>query len=179
MRWRRIVLCAVIVLAVLGGAAWYWQSHLIGQAARWYLAWVASGEEARGDLSRRRDAVGRTHRMLLLAPPADQRVPELFDLITAVSSRVATGEIDLAWAAYVYTSYERDLALERPSGVPRRSMGEVEDAVQEYVTFYSLQKRPDVAGFRLRDLMGSEPGQSYTVEEIEKAAREGRKLPDE
>ena len=39
------------------------------------------------------------------------------------------------------------------------------------VDFFALRKRPDVAGIRLRDLAGR-PGNSYTVEQIERAARE-------
>jgi hypothetical protein len=118
-------------------------------------------------------------RMLLLGPPADALVPELFDLITAVSSRVASGEIDFSWAAYVYNSYERDLVRDRPQGVPRRTMPEVEREVARYVQFYALQKRPDVDGVRLRDLAGEPAGRSFTVEEIEQAAREGRDLTRE
>ena len=84
------------------------------------------------------------HRMLLLMPPPDPLVPELFDLITVVSTRVASGEIDFAWAAYVYNSYERDLVRDRPQGTPRRAMPEVEvSEVERYVQFYALQKRPD------------------------------------
>src|SRR5260370_27689970 len=115
-RTRWLVLAALAVGAC--GATWYEQSRLIGLGTRWYLARVAAQEEAQGGLAQRRDAVLRIHRMLLLAPPADAWVPELFDLITAVSSRVATGEIDLNWAAYVYERYERGLARHRPAGTP-------------------------------------------------------------
>ena len=43
------------------------------------------------------------------------------------------------------------------------------------VDFFALRKRPDVAGIRLRDLAGR-PADSYTSDEIERAAREGRRL---
>jgi hypothetical protein len=178
--WRRPLLLWAAGLLIVGGlAAWRWQSEIIGVGARLYLGSIAAREEASGALTERRAAVARTQRMLLMGPPPDALVPELFDLITAVSSRVATGEIDLNWAAYVYTSYQRDLVAERPSGTPRRSMAEIETVVAEYVRFYSLRKRPDQSGIRLRDLGPGAPPDSYTVEEIERAMREGRKLPGE
>ena len=175
-RRRRVLLFTLLVLAVAGGATWYWQSQLIGLGARWYLARLADREAAQGDVTQRRAAVARVHRLLLLAAPADAWVPELFDLITAVSSRVVTGEIDLNWAAYVYDSYERDLARDRPDGTPRRTPAEIEAAVAEYVRFYTLQKRPDVPGVDWRALAGASSEESFTVEEIEQARREGRDL---
>lgn len=176
---RRALLIALVGLALLAGAAWHWQSQLIGAGARWYLARVAAREEARGDLAQRRDAIARMQRLLLLQPIDDVYVPELFDLLTAVSGRVSSGEIDLPWAAYVYTSYQRDLVLQRPGGRPRRAAAAVEAAVREYVEFYRLEKRPDVDGVRLRDLTGRPPGRSFTLEEIEQAHREGRDLTQE
>jgi hypothetical protein len=149
---------------------------LVGVGARWYLARVAAREEASGELTRRRTAVARIHRLLLIAAPRDALVPELFDLMTAVSSRIATGEIDWAWAAYVYTSYLRDFITERPNGTPRRTISDVKAEIEKYVQFYALQRRPDVPGVRLNDLAGRGSGTSYTVDEIEQAAREGRRL---
>jgi len=175
-RGRRWTLGVLAILALLGATGWYWQSHLIGAGARWYLARVAAREEASGDLSQRRAAVVRMQRLLLLQPIDDVYVPELFDLLTAVSSRVSSGQIDLPWAAYVYTSYQRDLILQRPGGTPRRPFEQVEAAVREYVEFYRLEKRPDVDGIRLRDLTGAPEGRSFTIEEIEQAVREGRDL---
>jgi hypothetical protein len=178
-RGARIAIGVALAAVVAGCAGWYWQSELIGVGARWYLQRVAVREEASGSLDERRRAVTRMNRMLLLNPPADALVPELFDLITAVSSRVASGEIDFAWAAYVYNSYQRDLIRDRPQGTPRRPMAEVEQEVQRYVQFYALQKRPDVDGVQLRDLAGAPQGKSFTVDEIEQAAREGRDLTRE
>jgi len=176
-RRRRIIIGSAVGLVLGGAAAWHWQSELIGYGARWYLSRIAAKEESSGDLAKRRAAVAKVHRLLLLAPPDDRYVPELFDLLRAMSARVASGEIDYAWAAYVFTSYERDLVAERPSGAPRRPMPEVERAVEQYVEFYRLQKRPDVDGATLRALAGDDGGTSYTVDETDKAAREGRKLP--
>jgi hypothetical protein len=178
-RRRRLLLCAAgvtTVVAVAAAAAWHWQSELIGVGARWYLMRTAARDEANGDLSRRRQMVTRVNRTLFMAPPADDLVPELFDFITAVSSRVASGQIDFAWAAHAYTSYLRDLVRDRPTGRPRRSMADVEAAVDAYVRFYHLQRRPDVPGVRVRDLAGAAPSESYTVEEIQQAARQGRDL---
>ena len=173
-RWRALWIAGLGCVAA-AAAVWHWQSEIIGAGAHWYLARVAAREETTGDLSRRRDAVSRMNRLLLLAPPVDALVPELFDLITGVSSRVATGEINFAWAAYVYTSYQRDLTAARPAGTPRRSLAEVAAEIERYVEFYRLQRRPDVPGIRLRDMVGG-PAASYSVEEIERAAREGRRL---
>lgn len=174
-RARKRVLWIVALIVVAAAAAWHWQSRLIGVTAQWYLGRIAAREEADGDLTRRRAAVARMHRILLIAPPADALVPELFDLVTGVSTRVASGEINFPWAAYVYTSYARDLVRDRPNGTPRRSIAAVKTEIEKYVQFYALQQRPDVPGVRLNDfLRGS--GQSYTVEEIEQAAKEGRKL---
>lgn len=172
-RWKRILAVTAAVLVVAGAAGWYWQSELIGLGTKWYLARVAAREEASGSLDQRRQAVAKVHRMLLLAPPQDPLVPELFDLITAVSARAATGEIDLDWAAYVYNSYERDMARDRPNGLPRRSKEEIDASVQEYVTFYTLQKRPDVKGIGVGAIAGMDD-ESISVEEIEQAKREGR-----
>jgi hypothetical protein len=44
------------------------------------------------------------NRQLFMPPPSDALVPELFDLVTLVSSRVAV-EISLNWVAYLYTTY--------------------------------------------------------------------------
>lgn len=173
---RRFLLGTALVVVIGGLLLWHYQSELIGVAARWYLGRVAAREASDGQLTQRRAAVERMHRMLLIAPPADAHVPELFDVMTVLSARVATGEIDLAWAAYVYTSHWRDVSRDRPPGVPRAPRTQIEAMVQEQVRFYHIRKRPDVPGFRLRDLVGRGTGESYTVEEIEAAAREGRDL---
>lgn len=170
---RKIILGTLAFVAVAGGSAWYWQSHLVGLGARWYLSRIAAREDAAGDLTQRRETVSKVHRMLLIAPPSDVLVPELFDFLTAISSRVSTGEIDLNWAAYVYNSYERDLERDRPDGVPRATQDSIDAKVAEYVYFYTLQKRPDQAAPGDQALTGGDDD-SLTVEEIEEAHRNGR-----
>src|SRR5512145_1209556 len=101
---RRWLLGLLVVALTLGLVAWRWQSEIIGTAATWYLGRMARAEQASGGLGARRDAVSRLNRTLLMPAPADALVPELFDLMTAHSSRVATGEVSLDWAAYIYTS---------------------------------------------------------------------------
>ena len=67
---------------------------------------------------------------------------------------------------------------DRPQGTPRRRCrGRARG--QRYVEFYALQKRPDGDGVKLRDLAGAPEGESFTLEEIEQAAREGRDLTRE
>ena len=175
---RRVLLAVLAIGAVAGALVWYYQSALIGVVAQRGLANLAARDEKAGELARRREVVGRMNRQLLMEPPADAHVPELFDVVTLLSPRVASGEITLPWAAYVYTSYERDLVTERPTGEPRRGAGEIRAQVEHYVEFYSLQKRPDVPGIELGDLFGTNDEDVITLDEIEAAEREGRD-PDE
>jgi hypothetical protein len=175
---RRALLCVLGIAVVAGGLAWYFQSELIGVVAQRGLTNLGARDEAAGDLDRRREVVARMNRQLLMEPPADVHVPELIDVTTLLSPRVASGEISLPWAAYVFTSYQRDLVAERPTGEPRRSEDEIRASVQHYVEFYALQKRPDVPGIQVRDLFGTNDGDVVTLEEIEAAEQAGRD-PDE
>jgi hypothetical protein len=102
-------------------------------------------------------------------------VPELFDFVTLLSYRVATGAVSLNWAAYLYSNHVLDLVRDRPDGTPRHTREELEAELEKDADFFALQKRPDVPGVRFDDLLGR-GGESYTVEEIEKAEREGRRL---
>ncbi len=167
-----VVLAMVTTLALLG---WRYQSRLIGVVARWHLQRIAAEEEKSGDLTRRRTTIAGLHRRLLIERPVDALVPELHDLLALLSARVATGEISLDWSAYIYTSHFRTMVEKRPKGIPRRSIDALRHHVQQQVEFFYLRKRPDVDGFRLSDLTGT-GGESYTVEEIEKAYRDGRDL---
>jgi hypothetical protein len=107
------------------------------------LARTAASEEASGTITERSAVLADVGHQLLESPPPDPLVPELFDVLVAVAPRMENGAISPAWASYVYTSYERDLRRDRPSGTPRRSPAEVETAVQGYVEFYRLHVRDD------------------------------------
>ena len=79
---------------------------------------IGDEDRASGDLTRRRDVVAGLNRSLLMSPPDDLHVPEMFDLVTAMAPRMTAREISPQWAAYIYTSYQRDLINDRPGGVP-------------------------------------------------------------
>ena len=93
-------------------------------------------------------------------------MPELFDLVTLVSSRVATGEISLNWVAYLYTTYQRDMIEQRPTGTPRRSIDQVHAELDRLVRFYAIQKRPDQDGIKVGDILGT-GDDVITLDEIE------------
>jgi hypothetical protein len=169
------VLAGLVLLLAVGGAGWRHQSALVARAARWYLARVGAAEETTGTLARRRAVVLGVHRLLLLAPPPDAVVPELFDLTTLLAGGTASGRIPAAWAAYLYTGYVRGLVRDRPDGSPRRTADEVQSALARDVAFYAVRQRPDAVGVRVSDLLGL--GDGYTVEQIEQAARAGVELP--
>lgn len=171
LRWIATIAAALATVGLLG---WHYQSRIIGTLARWHLQRVAAREEAAGKLADRRATIARVHRQLLMAPPPDALVAELYDLVALLSARVATGEINLNWAAYVYTSHYRTL-VESAGDAPRRSIEELRKYVRQQVEFFYLRKRPDAEGIRLGDLAGR-GGESYTLEEIEAAYRAGRDL---
>jgi len=105
------------------------------------LARIAADEEPTGSIARRREVLIDVSRQLLMGPPSDALVPELFDFLAAVAPRMEAGAISPAWGSYVYTTYQQDMLKERPTGVPRRSRPEVERALQGYVEFFRLQAR--------------------------------------
>jgi hypothetical protein len=172
---RRRLLFILAVLGIAGALVWHYQSELIGIGARWYLDRVAAREASSGSVTDRRAVLTRVHGILLMPPPPAAMVPELFDFVTLLSYRVATGAVSLNWAAYLYSNHALDLLRNRPSGEPRLSRADLEAELQRDADFYAIRKRPDVPGVRFRDLLG-DGGESYTVEEIEQAAREGRQL---
>ena len=98
---RRKLLVAVLGVAGLSLLGWRYQSVLAGAGARWYLSRIAAREQATGSLDERRAVVARVNRALLLSPPPDGMVAELFELITQRSDRAARGEISPAWVAYL------------------------------------------------------------------------------
>jgi hypothetical protein len=174
-RWLRILLVAAAALGIAGVLAWRYQSTIIGRAAEWYLHRVAAREQKTADLTQRRAVVTGLHRALLMAPPPDALVPELFDVVTLVSSRVASGEISYDWVAHLYTTYVRDLMAQRPTGTPRRTPDEIRAEIDRYVAFYAIQKRPDARGITVADFLGT-GDDVITLEEIEEAERTGKTI---
>jgi len=172
-RRRRLrgLLIGVATIALAVGLVWRYQSQLIGIGVRWYLQRIALAEQGAGQPDQRRTLVQRTHRLLLLAPPPDPLIPELYDYLTLLSQRLATGDVDWDWGAYLYTSHVRDAEVQRPRGAPRRTVPELEQELDGEVRFFSIQRRTGPLG-GLGDLLG----ESYTVEEIEAAHRQGREL---
>jgi hypothetical protein len=172
-RWVRVVVSLLLVFAIGGLVAWRNQSVLIGRVAEWYLSRVAESETATGTIARRRQILTDVNRQLLMPAPPDALVPELFDLVTLVSSRVATGDISLSWVAYLYTTYQRDMVDRRPTGVPRRSRAEVGDEVDRLVRFYAIQKRPEQDGIKVGDILGT-GDDVITLDEIEQSEKSGK-----
>jgi hypothetical protein len=168
----RGIVIAVVVLAV---GIWRYQGELIGTGARLTLERISAHEEDSGEITRRKAILANVHQRLLMTPPLDPVVPELFDYITLLSSRVATGEVTLNWAAYLYSGYARDLVRERPDGTPRRSPEEIRTLLDGEVAFFAIRKRPQAEGFNLSDLVGRDTD-TFTLEEIEAAEREGREI---
>ena len=172
---KRTLLAVLLVLVVGGLAAWHWQSQLIGTGAQWYLGRIAHSEGSSGTVERRSAILTQLNRYLLMPPPPDVYVPELFDLVTALSSRVATGEVSLNWAAYIYTAYQRDMVEQRPTGRPRRSMDEVNAELGRYIQFFAIQKRPDQQGVTVGDLMGT-GDDVITLDEIQQSEKSGKEI---
>lgn len=174
-RWARVLLVLVAVVGIGVAAAWRWQSVLIGRAAEWYLTRVAEAENRTGTLDRRKEILRNINRQLLMPAPDDPLVPELFDLVTLVSSRVATGEISLNWVAYIYTTYQRDMLAQRPTGTPRRTTDQVRAEIDRLVAFYAIQKRPDQGGIKVGDILGT-GDDVISLDEIEAAEKSGKQI---
>ena len=115
------------------------------------LARTAASEETSGVFVERSAVLADVSQQLVEPPPPDPLVPELFDVLVALAPRMEKGAISPAWASYVYTTYQRDLRRDRPSGTPRRSPAEVETAVQGYVEFYRLHVREGQRPVTLED----------------------------
>jgi hypothetical protein len=90
-----------------------------------------------------RAAIMTVHAVLLLPPPPEPLIGELFDYFEILSARAATGEIPPLWAAYLYVNYYRDLVRDRPDGVPRRSLEEVGRELDASIEFFYIRKRPE------------------------------------
>jgi len=106
---------------------------------------IAAEDDGSGRLDRRRDVVGNMNRQLLMAPPDDAHVPELFDFAIALAPRMESGVIDAAWGSYLYTTYQRELRASRPAGQPRRAAADIDAVLDDWVEFYHIRASPRVA----------------------------------
>jgi len=106
---------------------------------------VASEDEATGRIERRRAVLVGLNRELLMAPPDDRLVPELFDFVVALAPRMESGVVSPAWGSYLYTTYQRDLNAEPPVGRPRRTMPELDAVLDRWIDFYQIRSNPRVA----------------------------------
>ena len=107
---------------------------------------IAAEDDLVDRLARRREIIAGVDRQLLMTTqPDDALVPELFDFVVALAPRMESGTIDAAWGSHLYTTYQRDLRNDRPSGRPRRSPTEIAGVLDHYVEFYRIQANPRVA----------------------------------
>ncbi len=104
---------------------------------------IASEEEAAGRTERRRAVVDGLNRQLLMAPPADRLVVELYDFVMALAPRMESGVVSPAWGSYLYTTYQRDLNAE--AGHARRTMPELDAVLDRWIDFYQIRANPRVA----------------------------------
>jgi hypothetical protein len=118
---------------------------------------LAAEDEAEGAIRRRTPVVAAIHRGLLMSPPRNEHVAELFDVLSVMAGRADSGEIREARGAYVYTTYERDLERDRPDGLPRRDRSAIEVIVRDHVEHYHLQAAPAGPGSGPRDPAVLEP----------------------
>lgn len=86
--------------------------------------------------------IQHVHDVLLLEPAPAPLEGELYTYYLLISERAATGEIPPWWAAYLYTSYFRDMLRDRPSGIPRRSREDLKSHLQAEIDYYYIRKRP-------------------------------------
>ncbi len=107
------------------------------------LRGIAGSEESSGALDQRRELLAGIARQLLMAPPGDVFVPELFDFLVALAPRMESGAVSAAWGSYLYTTYQRELLEERPAGRPRRPAVEIEPVLDGYVEYFSLRADPN------------------------------------
>jgi hypothetical protein len=106
---------------------------------------VAAEDDPPKRLERRTRIISGVQRQLLMAPVDDALVPEMFDVLVALAPRMESGTVSPAWASYIYTTYERDLAKERPTGTPRRTRVEIDRALGELIAYYHVRENPNAA----------------------------------
>ncbi len=126
------------------------------------LARMAADEDAAQRIDRRRETLAGVHRQLLMmSAPADALVPEQFDFLVALAPRIESGAIDAAWGSYLFTTYERDLARERPDGRPRRGRAEIDAVLDRWVEFYHIRANPRLAPANTAESQGFEGMRDY------------------
>jgi hypothetical protein len=103
---------------------------------------IASDDDLAHRLDRRREILAGLNRQLLMPPPDDALVPELFDFVVALAPRMESGTMSAAWGSYLYTTYQRELGTERPRGEPRRTAREVEAVLAGWVEYYAIRENP-------------------------------------
>jgi hypothetical protein len=103
---------------------------------------IATDDDAARRLERRREIRAGLNRQLLMPPPDDALVPELFDFVVALAPRLESGTMSAAWGSYLYTTYQRDLGAERPRGVPRRTTPEIETVLADWIEYYAIRETP-------------------------------------
>src|SRR5262245_8342612 len=118
-RWSAVLIGLCLIVAVV----WWQRSRLIGLRVRWHWS---RAEGAEDNNAARRKLVAQVHRMLLLAPPPDALVPELYDYSTLLAERVAAGGVSWNWSAYLYTAHVRDALQQRSGGTPRPTEAELQ-----------------------------------------------------
>jgi hypothetical protein len=104
---------------------------------------IALEEEPTGRLERRRAVLDGLNRQLLMSPPADALVPELFDFVVALAPRMESGTVSPAWGSYLYATYQRDLNGEPNRG--RRTTPQIDAALDHWIDFYQIRANPRVA----------------------------------
>jgi hypothetical protein len=106
---------------------------------------ASAADEAAGSTAQRSDLLAGMNRQVLMAPPDNVFVPELFDFVVVMAPRMEAGAISPAWASYLYTNYQRDLRAERPGGTPRRSTSEIRGVLDAWVEHYQIRAKPGAA----------------------------------
>lgn len=124
---------------------------------------IAADDERSARLDGRRTVIAGLNRQLLMPPPDDALVPELFDFAIALAPRMESGVIDAAWGSYLYTTYQRELHAERPAGHPRRSVVDIDRVLDGWVEFYHIRASPRVAR-PTPDAAGFEATQEWRTE---------------
>lgn len=106
---------------------------------------TAAADEAASSTEQRRELLAGMNRQVLMGPPDDVLVPELFDFVVVMAPRMEAGVISPGWASYLYTTYQRDLRAERPGGAPRRSIPEITVVLDGWVEHYHIRANPRAA----------------------------------